>query len=353
MLNAAPLSQSVTPAASSALTDVPVIDISAYYDGTPEQRKVLGKQIDKVCQSLGFLVITGHNVPLELIRSTHAASRAFFDLPLATKKGYEPPNESIYRGYRGLNGATLAYSIDDAEALPDFRELYTINRFEIDDDDPYFATPQAKRIFSPNIWPSEIPGVKETWQAYYKAMEELATALMRLFALGLDLDERWFDDKIDKHMTNFCLSNYPDQPEALPKGQMRGGPHTDFGSLTILHTEDRPGGLEVQMADGEWRKVPIMPGAFIINLGDLMAQWTNDRWVSTMHRVVNPPRDQAIGSRRQSLIFFHQPNYDARIECLPSCLAGGTPKYAPTTSGEHLLMKMQKTYEKPMADAGT
>jgi isopenicillin N synthase-like dioxygenase len=165
---------------------------------------------------------------------------------------------------------------------------------------------------------------------------------MRLFAMALDLDEFWFDDKIDKHMTNFVVSNYPDQPHELPEGQLRAGAHTDYGSLTIIKAEDKPGGLEVLDSEGRWRPVPMVPGTFVVNLGDLMARWTNDHWVSTMHRVVNPPRDKAIGSRRQSLIFFHQPNYDAIIECLPSCLDNGRAKYAPITSGEHLLMKMQK-----------
>jgi isopenicillin N synthase-like dioxygenase len=112
--------------------------------------------------------------------------------------------------------------------------------------------------------------------------------------------------------------------------------------MTIIKAEDKPGGLEVLDAQGQWRPVPIVPGTLVVNLGDLMAQWTNDRWVSTMHRVVNPPRDKSMSSRRQSLIFFHQPNYDALIECLPTCLDNGRAKYAPITSGEHLLMKMQK-----------
>jgi isopenicillin N synthase-like dioxygenase len=142
------------------------------------------------------------------------------------------------------------------------------------------------------------------------------------------------------------ISNYPDQPEELEAGQLRAGAHTDYGGLTILKTEDKPGGLQVQTSDGRWEPVPIVPGAFIINLGDLMAQWTNDEWVSTMHRVVNPPRDQAIGSRRQSLVFFHQPNYDAVIECIPTCTETA-PKYARTTSIEHLEMKMNQMNDTP------
>jgi isopenicillin N synthase-like dioxygenase len=173
-------------------------------------------------------------------------------------------------------------------------------------------------------------------------MEGLAVVLMRLFALALELPELWFDDKIDKHMTGFVASNYPDQPEELGLRRMRAGAHTDFGSLTILKTEDRPGGLEVQKSDGSWVPVPIISGTFIINIGDLMARWTNDRWISTMHRVVNPLRDQVMGSRRQSLIFFHQPNYDAIIACIPSCSDASAPKYPPISSGEHLMSKIKK-----------
>jgi isopenicillin N synthase-like dioxygenase len=173
-------------------------------------------------------------------------------------------------------------------------------------------------------------------------MEALAQALMRLFALALRLEETWFDDKIHKHMTNLTVSHYPEQREAPPPGQLRAGAHTDYGSLTILCTEDKPGGLEVQTAAREWKKVPIIPGTFIINIGDLMARWTNDHWVSTMHRVVNPPRDQALGSDRVSLTFFHQPNYDAVVECLPGFRDAGQAKYPPITSGEHLMTKIAK-----------
>jgi isopenicillin N synthase-like dioxygenase len=202
----------------------------------------------------------------------------------------------------------------------------------------------GRRIFAPNIWPDNIPGFADTWTEYYLAMERLATSLMRLFALALDLDEYWFDSKIDKHMTNLAVSNYPDQPHVLRAGQLRAGPHTDYGSLTILKTEDKPGGLEVLGADGKWRLVPVVPNTLVINLGDLMARWTNDRWVSTTHRVVNPPRGRNRDSRRQSLIFFHQPNYDAMIECLPSCRGADGARYAPITSGKHLLTKLQKTH---------
>jgi isopenicillin N synthase-like dioxygenase len=174
-------------------------------------------------------------------------------------------------------------------------------------------------------------------------MERLATDLMRLFALGLNLDEHWFDSKIDRHITNFSVIHYPGQSDAAPQpGQLRAGAHSDYGSLTIVQTDTDIGGLEVQRRDGVWEAVPYIPGTFIVNLGDLMAEWTNDRWVSTLHRVANPPPDQAAESKT-SLLFFHQPNYDAVIECIPTCTGPDNPaKYGRTTSGEHVTMKINK-----------
>jgi isopenicillin N synthase-like dioxygenase len=321
---------------------VSVIDISGYFNGSADEKQRIAGEIGDACRTIGFLLVAGHGVPDELIRRTEATGRAFFDLPDAQKRRFMTTDPNIYRGYYAVESNAVAYSRDDRVAPPDFRELFSINRVAIDSSDPYYTSPLGKRIFSPNIWPEGIPGLREAWTEYYQAMERLALSLMRLFALALDLDEHWFDDKVDKHMTNFVVSNYPDQPHELPEGQLRAGAHTDYGSMTIIKAEDKPGGLEVLDATGDWRPVPVVPGTFVVNLGDLMAQWTNDRWVSTMHRVVNPPRDKAVGSRRQSLIFFHQPNYDAVIKCLPTCLDNGRAKYAPITSGEHLLMKMRK-----------
>ena len=179
-------------------------------------------------------------------------------------------------------------------------------------------------------------------------MSPLARFLMRIFALALGLPEAWFDDAIDRHFST-CPSNlYPELPgEPLP-GQLRAGPHTDFGSLTILAVNDAPGGLQVLFPDGAWRDVRPAPGQFVVNLGDMMGRWTNDRWKSTVHRVVNPPREQATGSRRQIVGFFLHPNYDARVACLPTCTdADHSPRYAPILAGEHMLAKLERRETRP------
>jgi isopenicillin N synthase-like dioxygenase len=322
---------------------VPVIDIGGYEGGAMETKLAIARRIDDACRSIGFLVAAGHGVPESLIIKAERAARAFFDLPLETKQHYVSPDPNVYRGYFALESNAVAYSLDDRDAAPDLFERFAIGRVAIESDDPYYSrTELTRRTFAPNLWPTEIDGFAATMTAYYDAMSALARKLMRLFALALNLEENWFDDKIDKHMTSFVIQNYPDQIAPPRPGQLRAGAHSDYGSLTILKTEDKPGGLEIKGGDGMWRPVKPQPGTFIINIGDLMAQWTNDRWVSTMHRVVNPPRDEAAGSRRQSLIFFHQPNYDALVECIPTCITNGRAIYPPITSGEHLLNKLRK-----------
>lgn len=174
---------------------------------------------------------------------------------------------------------------------------------------------------------------------------------MRLFALALDQPETFFDDKVDRHISRLRVRNYPAPHEPPAPGQLRAGAHSDYGSLTILKAEDKAGGLQVCNNAGEWVDVAIVPDCFIVNLGDLMARWTNDRWVSTLHRVANPPMELARVSRRQSLVFFHNPNYDAVIECIPGCQGpDNPPKYPPITSGEYLRGQFVRTQTSIDAD---
>ncbi len=326
-----------------ALLDVPVIDIAPFAAGSPAERRAVARRVDEACGDIGFLVIGGHSVPPALIAEVMAVSRAFFDLPLEEKMLVLRPAPDVTRGYIPLEGESVARSQGDAAAPGDLNELLMIGPVDVADD-RYHVGAAAGQHFHANLWPRRPPGLRQAYTDYYHAMSALAATLMRIFALSLDLAEDFFDAKIDRHISRLRVRNYP-APERPPQpGQLRVGPHADYGSLTILRTEDVPGGLQVKNTAGSWVDVPIVPDSFVVNIGELMARWTNERWRATLHRVVNPPASLAALSRRQSLVFFHNPNYDAEIACLPSCRdARNPPRYPPTTSGEHLRGQFVRT----------
>jgi isopenicillin N synthase-like dioxygenase len=159
---------------------------------------------------------------------------------------------------------------------------------------------------------------------------------MRVFALALDLDENFFVTRSDRHVSNMRINYYPVQDQPPEPGQLRAGAHSDYGAFTILRGENAPGGLEVLRHGGDWSPVPVIEDTFIINIGDLLMRWTNDRWVSTLHRVVNPPEAVRRNVDRMSVAFFFTPNHDIEVRCLVSCTdAQNQPRYAPVTAGAH------------------
>jgi isopenicillin N synthase-like dioxygenase len=169
--------------------------------------------------------------------------------------------------------------------------------------------------------------------------------MMRVFAAALRLPEGFFDGTLDRHFSIMSCHHYPVLEKAPLPGQLRTGAHTDYGAMTILAATDAEGRLEVRLPDGTWAGVRPRPGEFVVNLGDMMARWTNERWASTLHRVVNPPLGMAQ-SRRLSIGMFVHPNYDQRIECVPTCLAPGEkPRYATITAGEHIKRKIERSHE--------
>jgi isopenicillin N synthase-like dioxygenase len=324
------------------------IDIGPFIHGDEAARAQVAAAVDRACRETGFLVISGHGVPDALVESVRSLARAYFDLPLDEKLRLKMPADR-YRGYSPLGGEALASSLDNATP-PDLKELFSIGPVDAPDDD-YHRLSQPPNCFAGNLWPERPAGFRTTWEAYYREMERLAGVLMRIFAVALGLEERFFDDKIDRHITCFNVTHYPALKAPPLPGQLRAGAHSDYGSLTILKAEDAPGGLQVLDKSGAWIDVVPTPGTFIVNLGDLMAEWTNDRWVSTMHRVVTPPLEAGERGRRLSLVFFHQPNYDAVVECLPTCRdADKPPRYGRITSGEHLYAKVAK--QRQGAEAG-
>jgi len=317
---------------------VPVIDIGSALAG--DDPASVAARIGEACEEIGFLVIAGHGVDEQLVGDARAAGLAFFGLPEVVKRSSCPPDPTWFRGYEPV-GVSAFGRLEGDDPPPDLCEMFRIGRF----DDPVAARaagyePGLEHTFSPNIWPAEVPELRAALGAYYDAVEDLAFALLELFAVALDLDDGWFDDKVSRHISDLALNHYPATVEPPAPGQLRRGPHTDYGVLTVLH-QDGVGGLQVWSDAHGWSDVPAVPGTFVVNIGDLLARWTNDRWVSTRHRVVVPEAASVDGSpsggstARLSMPFFFQPDYHAVIECLPSCCGPGNPaRYLPTTSGQ-------------------
>ncbi len=325
---------------AGVVSRVPLVDLSGAFEPGPRRDDAVDA-IRRACEDVGFLVITGHGVSEEAVARIDDAARRFFALPAADKMELAC-DLGNRRGYKPLQSSTLALSRGQ-ETPPDLAELYLVNRF----DDREAAVRAGLRdgreeFFAPNVWPDPglVPGFRESFLAYYAVMEDLAAEIMGLMALALGLDEHWFDDKIADHITGLAALRYPALEAAPLPGQFRRGPHSDWGSLTILYGDGVPG-LQILSPEGEWEDVPAVAGSFVVNIGDLMAAWTNDRWVSTLHRVV--AADGAWGERI-SVAFFHQPTYDAVIECIPTCTSpDDPPRYEPITSGEWLDAMIRKT----------
>ena len=295
---------------------VPVVDLSTR--DTDEGRAAIAATIGKACETSGFFTVVGHGVAPDLVGRMYRTTRDFFTSP-EEEKDRSLNQGSGVSGLRRVGGPYEAFAAHVTGDLPD-EERAALGTHP--------ATWKAA-----NIWPDE--DFKATWYDYIAAMTDLSADIMRLFALALDLPERFFDDKFDNHVS-MVLANYyyakPD-PEALRREK-----HTDWGSLTVLYIEDELGGLQVQRGD-DWLDVPSIPGSFVVNIGDLMAFWTGGRWASTVHRVVTPP-DAAVRSRI-SIPFFYLPNHDATIEPI----AESDSELDRVTVGEWFSHKMQSVYK--------
>ncbi len=326
---------------------VPVIDIAPYASGGDGAAGV-ARQVRRACEEVGFFLITGHGVPDPVIEACWTAARDFFELPLEDRMAVAMPYAGYPYGYAPMLSETLSKSLGE-DAPPDLKESFSVGPLR--QPNRPLAPDEATFVHAATPWPAKPEQFRIACEAYYRAVGDLAATVMRIFAAALGLPRDFFADAIDHPISALRIISYPDQAVSPKAGQLRAGAHTDYGSLTILLQEAAPGGLQVMGRDGGWHDVPAVPGAFVVNIGDLMARWTNDRWVSTLHRVVNPPSDAGRSARRQSIAFFHQPNWDAEIACLPSCLGPGEmPKYGPVLSGPHLMSKFHSTVDAPTAD---
>lgn len=302
------------------MSEIPVIDLAPYFAGTEAGKTAVSQQIRRACEEIGFFTIANHGIPQEVILAAHTAVSTFFDLPQTDKDLVIAPGGL---GYIRVGGENLAASLDKAQ-ITDVKESLNL-----------------MLPISDAIWPTQPDNLRQDCLRYYEALIALAADLMRLFALALDLPETFFDDKINDPRTILRLLNYPPMQGDGRDGQTRAGAHTDYGTLTILWSPDSRG-LQAQDRGGRWVDVVAPAEHFIINIGDLMMNWTNDRWISTLHQVA--PHPETTGKRRQSIAFFHNPNPDALIEVIETCTsADNPPKYAPILAKHHLEMKIAKS----------
>ena len=327
----------------SSVYSVPIIDVAPFLANDPIGTKEIIRQVTRALEHIGFLVLTGHGIDPELQDHTLQVAQAFFDLPEEEKLRYHNV-PGTFMGYNPLAAERVAYS-HGIETAPDLKANFTVGQPLPDERDPYYISPSGRQMFQPNVWPARPVEFRSTLTAYYGAAERLAETLMELFALALELPRGYFADKIDKAVGFLRVLDYPALPTPPHPNQFRIGPHSDYGSLTLV-TADGPG-LQVRTATGTWEDVPYVPGGIQVNIGDMMERWTNDQWVSTHHRVLVPERPEARQQRRQAIAFFLMANYDAVIEPVATTVSTThPPKYEPIPAGEEMMAKISRQYSR-------
>lgn len=313
-------------------TQLPLIDIGGLRGGDQQARLAVAAKLRQACEERGFFYVANHGVDEALIVRVFAQSRAFFAQDLDAKRAVDMRRSACNRGYEPIRLQTL-----EAGAPPDLKESFYVGR-EIPEDDPRVKAGRFNT--GPNQWPSGLPAFREVMEEYFDAAYQLGETLVRALALSLDMPETYFGDYLHDAAATLRLLHYPPQPANPLPGEKGCGEHTDFGGITLL-LQDAMGGLQVRDAQAQrWIDAPPVPGTYVVNIGDLFARWTNDRYVSTLHRVIN-----VSGRERYSVPFFFTGNPLHRVECIPTCLASGaTPRYPSVTVVQHQIECYQRTY---------
>ena len=316
----------------SSADTLPVIDLSPMLGGAAQDKVAVGLALREACEHTGFFYVSGHGIDPALIQRVFAQSQQFFAQPMDAKLETDKAQSKANRGYEKLGGQTLEPGMP-----PDLKEGFYIGE-ELAADHPNVRAGRFNQ--GPNQWPAQLPDFKLAMQDYYTAMLALSERIMAGLALSLELPEDFFADFCTDPMCTLRLLHYPPQPEQPLPGEKGCGAHTDFGGITILLLDDKPG-LQVGNArDESWIDAPPIPGAFVVNLGDMIARWTNDLYRSTLHRVIN-----TSGAERYSVPFFYSGASAHEVRCLPGCLAAGeVPKYPATTVEQHLQDMYRRTY---------
>lgn len=307
---------------------IPLIDISRLWEDDPQAVDSIGTQIRKAAQDIGFFYITGHGVPRTVFDRANMASRAYFAKPLGEKQ-----RNTINRHHRGFLEIGQA-KMSGAKRV-DLKESYVFG-LELSADDPMNNGTDA--FLGHNQWPAEMPEFRDAMVNFFDSLSGVAVQLMRVFAHSMALDESAFIATSTRPVSRGSSVYYPAQAPDLGDQQFGVAPHTDYGCLTLVWQDDT-GGLEIQDPDGNWLTAHPIDNALVVNVGDLLARWTNDQFKSTPHRVVN-----RSGRERYSMALFWDPNSETVIDPAVVCRHGEAPKYPPTTVGDYVLSKYAEAF---------
>jgi len=312
---------------------IPVIDVGPLADGTRDRVRAVARAMREAAETVGFLYVTNHGVPGELVADLERVARRFFALPAADKALVMPLDR--HRGFLPIGQAKM-YS----GAKVDLKESFVWG-LDVGHDDPDYRA--GNRMHGPNRWPAALPEMRSLCNRYFEATNACGRRLLRGFAVSLDLADDHFDRSFSKPVTRCSAVFYPPQPPDGGDDQFGVAPHTDYGTLTVLH-QDPVGGLQVRDRAGDWVVAHPIPGTLVVNVGDLLARWTNDRFTSTPHRVVN-----TSGRERLSIAAFVDPDYATPIDPVP--IPGTTPLYPSVTCGDYILGRFDAAfaYRRPPA----
>jgi len=312
-------------------TEIPSLDLKDFISGSASAKAQFVSDLGNAYNDIGFVAIRGHLLEEVTQNSLYRAVQDFFALSDQLKQKYEDP---ALLGQRGYIGRMKEHA--KGRSVPDLKEFYHIGQV-IDPDDA------ACKDYPENIWPDQVPALKEYGIQAFKALESTATSMLRALALYLDLDEYYFDEKIKNGNSILRPIHYFPimDPDSIPPGAVRAAEHTDINLITLLMGASADG-LQVLNKDGEWIPITALPHQLVVNVGDMLSRLTNNKLKSTIHRVVNPPGDK-MNTPRYSIPFFMHPRSKMDLSCLDNCIDEEHPKsFEDITAGDFLVERLKE-----------
>ncbi len=305
--------------------NLPLIDMAGVREGDQAAILRAGEAIRKACCETGFFYIINHGVPQVVIDSAMAAAKTFFAYPPELKR--QVAVNTRHRGWHALGGA-LMYKA----TKPDYKEFFGIG-LELPEDDSSVLAGEALR--GPNQWPDFMPELRMALDAYYKEIGMAGADLLKAVAVGLGIDPGFFAPKYGKPLQRTQMVYYPPHPPMAESDQFGVAPHTDYGCITLLY-QDNSGGLQVrELGNNSWIDAAPIEGSLVVNVGDLLARWSNDRFRSTLHRVINKS-----GHERYSIATFYDPSYGAIVDPCDLGIDAATSLYPPVAAGDYILKRI-------------